>query len=104
MKLSELSQKPKLIEVFLEDEATVEEFGEPLSFWTWDRQPMDTFIKLANLSSESETQTIKIGDMIDVVRTLVLDEKGKEIISTNNTLPVNVLTKVMTKVTETLGK
>ena len=104
MKLSEISKKPQLVEIFLDDEEIIQEFGEPLSFWTWDRQPMDTFIKLANLSSESETQTIKIGDMIDVVRTLVLDEKGKEIISTNNTLPVNVLTKVMTKVTETLGK
>ena len=64
---------------------------------------MDTFVKLANLSS-GEDKHIKIGDMIDVVRTLVLDEKGKEIISSNNTLPVNVLTKVIQKVTETLGK
>lgn len=104
MKLSEISKKPQLIEVLIDDEEIVKEFGEPLSFHTWDRQPMDTFIKMANLSSESDSKSLKIGDMIEVVRTLVLDEKGKEIISTNNTLPVNVLTKVMQKVTETLGK
>ena len=104
MKLSEISKKPQLVEVLIEDEEIIKEFGEPLSFHTWDRQPMDTFIKLANLTSENDSKNIRIGDMIEVVRTLVLDEKGKEIISKDNTLPVNVLTKVIQKVTETLGK
>ena len=73
MKLSEISKKPQLIEVLIDDEEIVKEFGEPLSFHTWDRQPMDTFIKMANLSSESDSKSLKIGDMIEVVRTLVLD-------------------------------
>jgi len=104
MKLSEISKKPQLVEVLIEDEEIITEFGEALTFHTWDRQPMDTFVKLANLTSDSDSKNIKVGDMIDVVRTLVLDEKGKEIISKDNTLPVNVLTKVIQKVTETLGK
>ena len=104
MKLSEISKKPELIEVLIEDEETIKEFGEPLSFYTWDRQPMDTFVKLANLTSEADSKTMRVGDMIDIVRTLVLDEKGKEIISKDNVLPVSVLTKVVQKVTEKLGK
>ena len=104
MKLSEISKKPQLVEVLIEDEEIITEFGEALTFHTWDRQPMDTFVKLANLTSDSDSKNIKVGDMIDVVRTLVLDEKGKEIIGKDNALPVNVLTKVIQKVTETLGK
>jgi hypothetical protein len=104
MKLSQLTAKPQLIEVSIDDEDTIKEFGEAITFYTWDRQPMDTFVKLANLTSENDSKNIRIGDMIEVVRTLVLDEKGKEIISKDNTLPVNVLTKVIQKVTETLGK
>ena len=48
MKLSEITKKPQLIEVLIDDEETVKEFGEALTFHTWDRQPMDVFIKLAN--------------------------------------------------------
>ena len=47
MKLSQLTAKPQLIEISLDDEATIKEFGEPVTFSTWDRQNMDTFMKLA---------------------------------------------------------
>ena len=104
MKLSELSQKPKLIEVVLEDEATVEEFGEPLSFWTWDRQPLEQYIKLANIASDNDGKKVNIGDMIEVVKGLVLDEEGKEIMTDGNTLPFSIMTKVVEKVTQSLGK
>jgi hypothetical protein len=38
MKLSEITQKPQLIEVLLDDTEIVEEFGEELIFYTWDRR------------------------------------------------------------------
>lgn len=103
MKLSEISKAPKLVEILLDDEETVKEFGEPLSFHTWDRQPMELFIKLANLSDGSE-KNVKVGDMINVVKTLVLDDKGKEIITDKSALPSHVLMKVIQKVSESLGK
>jgi hypothetical protein len=49
MKLAELAKKPQLIKVTITDEDIVTEFGEALEFWTWDRQPMDTFLKLASV-------------------------------------------------------
>ena len=104
MKLSEITTKPQLIEVLIEDEDTVKEFGEPLSFYTWDRQPMETFIKLANLASNIENQNPNIGDMIGVAKTLILDENGKEIIKGDIMMPTNILIKVVQKVTERLGK
>lgn len=104
MKLSEITKKPQLIEVLLDDKETVKEYGEALSFHTWDRQPMEVFIKLANLSTNIENKDPNIGDMIDVVRTLILDEKGNEILKDNNAMPTSILMKVISKVTESLGK
>lgn len=98
MKLSQLSAKPQLIDVHLDDEETIKEFGEAIEFWTWDRQPMDVFMKLASASG-SDT-----GNVINIVRTLILDEKGKEILKDDAMLPTHVLMKAIAKVTELLGK
>ena len=98
MKLSQLAAKPQLIQLTVDDEATIKEFGEPLEFYTWDRQPLDTFMKLAGASQNDP----KV--MIEVVRTLILDESGKEIISKEVMLPSHVMLKVIGKVVDMLGK
>ena len=38
MKLSQLTAKPQLIDIHIDDEDTIKEFGEAIEFWTWDRQ------------------------------------------------------------------
>jgi hypothetical protein len=98
MKLSQLTSKPQLIDVHIDDEDTIKEFGEEIQFWTWDRQPMDVFMKLAG-SGTNDTANI-----ISIVRTLILDEKGKEILKDDEMLPTHVLMKAIAKVTELLGK
>ena len=98
MKLSQLTSKPQLIDVHIDDEDTIKEFGESIQFYTWDRQPMDVFMKLAG-SGTSDTANI-----ISIVRTLILDEKGKEILKNDEMLPTHVLMKAIAKVTELLGK
>jgi hypothetical protein len=98
MKLSQLSAKPQLIDIHLDDEDTIKEFGEPIEFWTWDRQPMDVFMKLAN-ADQNNTSSV-----IEIVKTLILDEKGKEILKDDIMLPTHVLMKAISKVTEILGK
>lgn len=98
MKLSQLSAKPKLIPFILDDEEVIKEFGEPVEFYSWDRQPLDVFMKLAN----ADHQDVSI--MIGLVKTLILDENGKEIIKGENVLPSSLLIKVIGKVVEKLGK
>ena len=98
MKLSQLTAKPQLIDIHIDDEDTIKEFGEAIEFWTWDRQPMDTFMKLANSNGND------ISNIISVVRTLILDEKGKQILKDEEMLPTHVLMKAIGKVTELLGK
>ena len=98
MKLSTLAAKPKLALIILDDEDTMKEFGESLEFYSWDRQPIDVFMKLAN-STQADTTA-----MIDIVRTLILDEHGKQIIKGEEMLPSNVLVRAIAKIVETLGK
>jgi len=98
MKLSQLAAKPQLIKLTVDDEATVKEYGEPIEFWTWDRQPLETFMKLANSDQHNAAA------MIDVVRTLILDDKGKEVITKDLMLPSTILIKVISKIVEALGK
>ena len=98
MKLSQLTAKPQLVKVELNDETSITEFGEAIEFYTWDRQPMDVFMKLASATQDNT------GNIIEIVRTLILDEDGKQILTKDNMLPTSVLMKAISKVTEMLGK
>jgi hypothetical protein len=98
MKLNQLASKPQLTKVVLDDQEIVKEYGEPIEFYTWDRQPLDVFLRLANSSS------VDVGNMIGIVKTLILDEKGVEIINNEQMLPAPVLIKAIAKIVESLGK
>jgi len=98
MKLSEVAKKPTLIKMTLDDDETVREFGEPLEFYTWDRQPMDMFMKLSSVDADNQQA------IIDAVKDLVMDENGKKILGGEDVLPTPVMLRVMTKVVESLGK
>jgi hypothetical protein len=98
MKLEKLASKPQLIKLVIDDAEIIEEFGEPLEFWTWDRQPIDIFMKLAIVSNKDTSS------MIEIMRTLILSEEGKEIIGADAMLPSNILLKVISRIVELLGK
>ena len=98
MKLSEIAKKPQLIEITLDDEETVAEFGEALTFWSWDRQPMDVFLKLAALDQNNTAR------VIETVRELILNEDGSRVLTAEVSLPTKVMLKVITTVIENLGK
>jgi hypothetical protein len=98
MKLSQITAEPQLVEISLDDKDIVKQYGEALVFYTWDRQPMDVFMRLANLDQKNT------GELINVVKTLILDEEGKPILNDKNMLPTGVLMKAIAKVTEQLGK
>ena len=98
MKLNQLAAKPQLIKFELNDEDIVKEFGEPVEFYSYDRQPLEVFMRLANANQQD------MGQMIDIVRTLILDENGKQIITGDAMLPSKVLIACIAKIVETLGK
>jgi len=98
MKLAELAAEPKLIKIILDDEDLVKKYNEPLEFWIWDRQPIDSYMRMAKSTTEN------FDDIVSAVNEMILDEEGKRIVQGNVMLPTNVLMKAFTKVIETLGK
>jgi hypothetical protein len=98
MKLSQLAAKPQLVKVILDDEEVINTHGEAIEFWTWDRQPLDVFMKLAQLQERD------MGKIITIIRALILDEEGREIIAEEAMLPTDILIKVVAKVVSILGK
>ena len=98
MKLSELARKPQLVEVTIDSQEMLQEYGESLTFWTWDRQPMSTFLKMATAGS-ADYESI-----VDTVKDLILDESGKPVLTGDMTLPPKVTLAVVAAVVESLGK
>lgn len=98
MKISQLASKPQLIKVTIDSEDILKEFGEAVEFWTWDRQPLDVFMKLAQSENGNQAQ------IIEIVKTLILDEQGKQVIQGENMVPPKVLVASISKVVEILGK
>jgi hypothetical protein len=98
MKLKELAARPQLVKISLDDEDTIKEYGEAVEFWIWDRQPLEKFINMANMRAED------FGSLVRVVNEMVLDESGAPVLTEDETLPTPVLTRVINKVVETLGK
>jgi hypothetical protein len=52
----------------------------------------------------ANAQNTDMGQMLEVIRTLILDENGKQIITKEVMLPSDVLVAVIGKIVETLGK
>lgn len=98
MKLTQLTAKPQLVKIILNDEEIIKEFGEEIEFFVWDRQPMSNFVKFANLKEDD------VSSMMSTIQDLVLDEQGNTVLSDDTTIPIPVLTKVIQRVVETLGK
>ena len=98
MKLQQLKAKPQLIKLVLDDEDIIKQYGEPIEFWVYDRQPMDVFVRLATVKADN------VSELFQLVNTMVLDEEGNPIITTEETLPMDVMSKVIQKVVERLGK
>lgn len=98
MKINQIASKPQLIMLVLDDEDTVRELGEPLEFWTWDRQPLDKFMKLASVRNDNPSQ------VIELIKDLILDEQGNVVIKDDVMLPTSIMIRIIQKVVETLGK
>ena len=100
MQIEKLAAKTQLITIELNNQDLVKKYGESITFHTWDRQPMDTFMQLANVNDGSS----KPGDIIKLVKDFILDKDGKPIITKDNTLPTDVLILAVGAIVERLGK
>ena len=98
MKLSELAQKPKLEKITITSETLVEKYGDELDFFIYDRQPIDIFTKLADVTEGNATEYMVI------LKDLILNEDGEPVMSEEKSLPIDVMTEAMKLIGDHLGK
>ena len=98
LSLTQLAREPQLIKITLSDPAIVEKYGDELEFSVLDRQPIDQFIKMATANEQN------YGELIRLIKDLVLDEKGKPILTGEQVLPNDIMLAVITEVVAKLGK
>lgn len=98
IKINQIASKPQLIKIILNDAETVKTLGDELEFYTWDRQPLDKFMKLAKVQQDNPEEIIAI------VKDLILDEEGNVVIKDDVMIPTTILIRIIHKVVETLGK
>jgi len=98
MKLSELAKTPKLIPILIDKEEIVEKYGDSLEFYMYDRQPLDIFSKMANADQDNA------GEYLNILKNVILDEEGNQVITDDKTLPMDVLTEAMVLIGDKLGK
>jgi hypothetical protein len=99
MKLSKLAAKPQLKQLTIDDAIIVENYGEPIEFYIYDRQDMTTFMKLASLENDKND----ISQIAELVNDLILDEDGKKVVTDGNVLPTDVMLKVIEVTVKNLG-
>ena len=97
MKITDLTAKPTLAKITLDQEALVEKYGEPIDFWCWDRQPLEKYVAMAQNGNDMNT-------VLQVAKEMILDEEGAQVIQDGKTLPSDIAMAALTKVIETLGK
>lgn len=96
MKLVEIAKKPTLQCVKLDDEETVKQFGEPLEFWCYDRQPLDSFLKFARRTDDPTV-------IVEVLKEMILNEDGTPVMKDGLVLPADLMVRVANKLMEHLG-
>ena len=102
MRLTELTKKPVLTKLTLDDEDTVKEYGEPLEFYTLQPVPLDVFMKFQMRDIDDTKNFMK--DTIEVLSEIILNEEGKKVLVDGQVLPMPILLKVIGTLTTAMGK
>lgn len=98
MNLSELTSKPQLVKITIDDEDIVSKYNETIDFYIYDRQNLDVYMKLTALQEASDIVALS-----DIVRIIVLDEAGKPILNEGKMLPFDIMMKVIQRSVKHLG-
>jgi hypothetical protein len=99
MNISEFKIKPKIIEILIDDEATVTTYGDSIKFFMYDHLDITTYFKFFRAQNEGNTD-----ELLRIVKKIILDEKGKQVMNEEIELPVDIFTSAVIKITEHLGK
>jgi hypothetical protein len=99
MNIGKFAKKPQLVKIELTDTDIVEAYGEVITFWIMDHLDIATYFDFYKSQSSND------GDKLnELMRELILDEKGKPVIAKEQMLPIDLAVASLTAINEHLGK
>jgi hypothetical protein len=99
MDIRQLAKKPELIEVVLDDQAIIDEYGESITFWMKDFVDINTYFDFF------KSQSDKTGDELGkLLARLILNKDGEPVLGEGETFPIDITVAALTKINERLGK
>jgi hypothetical protein len=99
MDIKKLAKKPELIEVVLDSEGIVNEYGEPITFYMKDFVDINTYFDFFRSQNEKSAN-----DLNKFLAKLILDKEGQPVLNEEETFPIDITIEALAKINETLGK
>jgi hypothetical protein len=99
MDIKQFAKRPELVEIVIDDENIVKEYGEPITFWMRDFVDINTYFDF--FKSQSDKGEGQLGVLL---QKLILNDQGQPVMAEEEALPVDITIAALTKINETLGK
>lgn len=97
--LAEFARKPQLLEIHLDSEDIVAEYGEPIVFYMKDFVDINTYFEFFRSQADGNTDGLNA-----VIKKLILNAEGKPVLKDEEALPVDLAIAALGKINENLGK
>ena len=97
--ISEFTKKPKLIEIQIDMEEIVKEYGEPITFWMMDHVDISTYFDFFKNQADNNGHEMNV-----LLRKIILNVEGNPALAEDEVLPVDIAIAALTKINEILGK
>lgn len=97
--ISEFTKKPQVIELQIDMEEIVKEYGEPITFWMKDHVDISIYFDFFKSQAENNGEEIN-----KLLRKIILNKEGQPALADDEVLPVDIAIAALTKINSTLGK
>lgn len=97
--ITEFTKKPQVIELQIDMEEIVKEYGEPITFWMKDHVDISTYFDFFKSQAENNGEEIN-----KLLRKIILNKEGQPALADDEVLPVDIAIAALTKINDTLGK
>lgn len=99
MDIKQLAKKPELVEIVLDSESIVKEYGESITFYMKDFVDINTYFDFFRSQNEKAGN-----DLNKLLAKLILNAEGKPVLGEEEAFPIDITIEALTKINETLGK
>ena len=99
MDIKQLAKRPELVEITLDGEDIIKEYGETITFYMKDFVDITTYFDFFRSQGEKSG-----GELNVLMRKIILNKEGQPVLSDDEALPIDISVAALTKINECLGK